>query len=340
MRTAPLFASLALTAGALAHGIATAAPQNCKLIRIDEWAVLPNLPTPVTIGKINGHPVGMLIDTGMARSEGALLERALARRLGVPVAPNPDRELGGIGGESRAEIGLISEVRIGDARRRNWAVLVGGEEHGQTGFFIIGNRFFQDHEVEFDLSRQRVRLFKSEDCRGLSLAYWAQAASTVPISIDKGWITLKVLLNGKPVVAVLDSGASTTILDASVLGRIGAESQLRTAAPGRCVRGFGKQAVTSQIGEFDSFTLGDELIRNPKIYFADLRKDVPRDRFLFFQIQVYEMPEMILGADFLHAHRVLISQPQGKLFFTYEGGTVFPIVAAPACSEEAVKPKQ
>jgi predicted aspartyl protease len=316
VRAAPLFAGFALAASVLAYGAAATAAQNCKLIRIDEWTVLPDIPTPVLIGKINGHPVGVLIDTGMARSEGAVLERALARQLGVPVMPNPDRELGGIGGESRAEIGLVSEVRIGEARRRNWLVLVGGEEHGQTGFFIIGNRFFQEHELEFDLSRQQVRLFKSEDCHGLSLAYWARSASVVPISVDKGWITLKVLLNGKPVVAVLDSGAATTILDASVLGRIGAESQLRSAAPGRCLRGFGKQAVTSQIGEFDSFTVGDELIRNPKIYFADLRKDVPRDRFLFFQIAVFEMPEMILGADFLRAHRVLISQPHGKLFFT------------------------
>lgn len=207
------------------------------------------------------------------------------------------------------------------------------------GVFIIGNRFFEDHEVEFDLSRQRVRLFKSEDCAGLPLAYWDRTASAVPIKVAK-WTTLKVFLNGKPMVAMLDSGAATTVIDTSVMARIGAESQLGTANLGRCLRGFGKQAVQSQIGEFDTFAIGDELVRHPKIYFADLRKDVPRDRVLFWEIPVYDMPEMILGADFLHAHRVLVSQPQEKLFFTYEGGTVFPIVAAPPCSQQAVEPKQ
>ena len=340
MRSALLrFAGLVFAAGALVHAIDATGAQNCKLIRIDEWAVLPDIPSPVLEGSINGHRVGVLIDTGMAGEQGALLERGLARRLGVPLLPYPGAELGGIGGGSAVQIGLIDEIRIGEAKRRGWLVMVAGEEHGQGGVFIIGNRFFQDHEVEFDLPRNRVRLFKSEDCRGMPLAYWARSASSAPARIDK-WIRVEVRLNGKPVAAILDSGATTTIIDTSVLARVGAESQLRTAAPGRCLRGLGKQPVASQIGQFESLALGDELIRNPKIYFADLRKDVPRDTFLFFKIQVYEMPEMILGADFLRTHRVLVAPRHGELFFTYEGGTVFPLRPAEPCSEQAVEPKQ
>jgi hypothetical protein len=59
----------------LAYGVAAAAAQNCKLIRIDEWRVLADIPQPVLEGRINGRPVGILIDTGMAGQEGALLER-------------------------------------------------------------------------------------------------------------------------------------------------------------------------------------------------------------------------------------------------------------------------
>ena len=338
MRSA-LFAALALTAGALAPGTVAAQSQNCKLARIDEWKVVPNLPTPVIEGRINGRRIGVLIDTGMSIREGALLERALARQLGVPLIEDPRRRLAGIGGETRAQIGVVNEFRIGEATRRDWWVLVGGEEHGQQGRFIIGNSFFRDLDLELDLPRDRVRLFKSQDCRGVSLAYWTKSPSVAPIWVD-GWTTVKVLVNGKEVVAMLDSGASSTLMDTSVLPRIGGEAQLRTAPPGRCVRGFGKQAVPSQIGQFDTFVIGDELIRNPKIYFADLRKDLPRTSFFFFEVQRYDMPEMILGTDFLRAHRVLIARQQGLLFFTYEGGTVFPLVPAPPCSEQAVEPKR
>ncbi len=47
-------------------------------------------------------------------------------------------------------------------------------------------------------------------------------------------------------------------------------------------------------------------------------------------------PEMLLGADFLRAHRLLISNSTRQLVFTYEGGPVFQVpkpaqtIAAPA----------
>jgi hypothetical protein len=42
---------------------------------------------------------------------------------------------------------------------------------------------------------------------------------------------------------------------------------------------------------------------------------------------------MLLGADFLRSHRVLVARSQKKMYFTYEGGTVFPPPAgARSCS--------
>ena len=41
---------------------------------------------------------------------------------------------------------------------------------------------------------------------------------------------------------------------------------------------------------------------------------------------------MLLGADFLRAHRVLIAHSQRKIYFTYAGGTVFPVELARSCS--------
>jgi len=42
---------------------------------------------------------------------------------------------------------------------------------------------------------------------------------------------------------------------------------------------------------------------------------------------------MLLGLDFLRAHRVYVAHSQGKLYFTYSGGPVF---SAP--SRAAAKP--
>jgi hypothetical protein len=48
---------------------------------------------------------------------------------------------------------------------------------------------------------------------------------------------------------------------------------------------------------------------------------------------------MLLGADFLRSHRVLVARSQAKMYFTYEGGTVFPDVTGRGCNVAAEKPK-
>jgi hypothetical protein len=35
------------------------------------------------------------------------------------------------------------------------------------------------------------------------------------------------------------------------------------------------------------------------------------------------MPDMLLGADFLRSHRVLLAMSQRRLYFSYVGGRVF-----------------
>jgi hypothetical protein len=38
------------------------------------------------------------------------------------------------------------------------------------------------------------------------------------------------------------------------------------------------------------------------------------------------MPSMLLGADFIRAHRIYIAKSQGKLYFSYNGGPIFQVV--------------
>ena len=44
---------------------------------------------------------------------------------------------------------------------------------------------------------------------------------------------------------------------------------------------------------------------------------------------------MLLGADFLRAHRVLVSHSQRKMYFTYLGGPVFAAPRPPRSGAEA-----
>jgi len=42
---------------------------------------------------------------------------------------------------------------------------------------------------------------------------------------------------------------------------------------------------------------------------------------------------VILGTDFLRAHRVMVARSQRKVYFTYSGGPVFPARKARDCRD-------
>jgi hypothetical protein len=145
-------------------------------------------------------------------------------------------------------------------------------------------------------------------------------------------IVLPVKINGESIRALLDSGAATSILALDDARRLGVTPETPGSVPGGCRYGVGQKQVDAWIGQFRSFALDNELIQNPKMYFSDLWRhttytatgsNLPR--------RLTGLPDMLLGADFLRAHRVLIAHSQRKVYFTYTGGTVFPTREGKLC---------
>lgn len=315
---------------AIAANAAAEAPQ-CKLVRIEEWPVRVDHYRPVVDGAINGQKIGILLGTGAARS---LMRRSATTRLGLTRYETGDRVFG-VGGETRAEFVLVDEFRIGLAPRKNWRVLVAGEpDFGDDVDFILGDDFFSQADVEFDLAHNAVRLYQAKDCQGISLAYWTtEPAGEVPIEAGpKVWLTIAI--NGKPVRAQLDSGSSTSVLAMPEAARLGVTPQTPGVVAGGCDIGLGSKTVDSWIAPFESFAIGNEIIRNPRIRFADLWQHTTyTETGSRLPSHLAGLPQMLLGADFLRAHRVLIAHSQRKMYFTYAGGTVFPSRPSRGCNE-------
>ena len=329
------FALLLLVAAALTPPCAAAQPQGCKLIRVDEWPLRPYRYIPTIDGEINGQKIGIGIDTGLTKS--ALLLRSAAARLQLPAFKAQGLDVAGVGGESEGEIAIVDELKIGEAKRGHWRTQVAGEQD-YTDYFdlLLGHRFFQNIDFEFDLPNKTIRLFQPKDCDGVALAYWAkQGAFEAPIEIDD-YINLTVQINGQPVKAILDSGAGRTSLDMALAQRLGISPKTPGVVPGGCVYGFGPSGVETWIAQFDAIAIGNELIRNPKLHFFDRNEHIPVMRSVPFGIVKYQnLSDLILGADFLHSHRVLVARSQRKLYFTHSGGTVFPAHAGESCTSEA-----
>jgi predicted aspartyl protease len=323
MRVAWLARSLAI--GLMLANADIAAAANCKMVQIADLPVRADKSFLIVDGTINGQKIGIIVDTGASRS---LILRSAADRLSLARRRSRGDRMLGVGGETRVEATWIDEFKIGDYLREHWRVLVAGEhDFGPDSGFVLGEDFLQLADVEFDLEHHALRLFQPKDCDGVSLAYWAtdgvgEADIEAPDDAHPQ-IILTVQINARPVRALLDSGAGSSALTKSEAARLGVTPETPgVVALGRGF-GLGAQAVDNWVGPFETFAIGNEVIRNTTIRFADLWKNATyTGADLIPRHAKGELP-MLLGADFLRAHRVLVSHSQRKIYFTYTGGPVF-----------------
>ena len=296
------------------------APQ-CKLVRIAEWEVKLRNGLPIIEGAINGKPIGVLLDTGAYAS---LITKDAASRLGLAYRGMRAESIIGVGGESDVHVAFIEELYLGGASRKNIRVRVGGERPIRGVDFILGDDFFRKVDLEFDYAKGVVRLFEPHDCKGSPLAYWDRNAPSVPME-DEGNIVLAIVVNGRPARAMLDSGASSSVISTPFAAKLGITPDSPGVAASSCSGGLGAGVMHTWVAPFESVAVGDEVIRNAKLRMGNLLPEL-----------VNTSPEMLLGTDFLRAHRVLVSRSQRKVYFSYVGGQVFPATPMQECDDRVM----
>jgi clan AA aspartic protease (TIGR02281 family) len=319
-----VLAAAASVALASAWGAAATGSPACKFARVAEWPVRIERGHLITDGAINGRPIAVLLDTGAMQT---LVLRSAAERLDLTRWDVNGARMYGVGGESVVNRTLVDEFRVGQFARTNLQMIVAGErEFGAD--VLLGEDFFRQFDVEFDLAANTVRMYRAENCAATLLAYWA-GTDVGQVEFDSARdgrpeIVLSVEVNGRPIKALLDSGASGSILDKAEAARVGVAPDTPgvVAAPAR--GGLGSNSIPSWIGAFKSFTIGNETIRDTEIAFADVFKGAAFKRIgSNIPVRVEGLPSMLLGYDFLRSHRVLIAHSQQRIYFTYNGGPVF-----------------
>jgi predicted aspartyl protease len=305
-------------------GIGAATGSGCKLSKVAEWPVRLERNVLLVDGSVNGRLVGVMLDTGATRS---LLFRAAAARLEVPRVDAKRDRMFGVGGETRIEIAFLDEFRVGDFTRNKLRMMIAGDRDFGADV-LLGEDFLQLVDVEFDLAHNLVRLFEPQNCDGVALAYWATDAlgevAMDAVLASHPQIVLTVAIDGQSISALLDSGASVSVLDKPTAARLGVTPETQgVVAAGRNF-GLGGKTLQSWSGPFRSFTIGNETIRDIRIPFSDLFHDARYSVIgSHIPVRVEGVQQMLLGVDFLRSHRVLVSHSQRRVYFTYNGGPVF-----------------
>lgn len=275
-----------------------------------------------TMVKINGTSTRFIIDTGAFFNT---MSSANAAALGLRLEPAPfGFRVGGIGGSANIQQAHVKSFGILDTTLENVDFIVGGTDAG-TG--LLGANLLDLADLEIDLAHGKLTLFKVDRCDNTSLAYWVKdgkynVADIEPAESQYDRRTFfNVTINGKKVRAVLDSGATATVLTREAAERAGINLNAPDVKAGSRSIGIGAKPVKTWTVNIDSFSVGSETIQHSQMQVIDGRMG--------------DRTEMLLGVDFLLAHRMFIANSKKKAYFTYNGGRVFSLAAAPGDNDKS-----
>jgi predicted aspartyl protease len=266
---------------------------------------------PIVKSAINGQPAQALIGTG---SYTTFLMRDSAERLGLSL--NSTRRYSmGVGGASVIYAAYVNDFSLGSSHSGKTRMLVIGNSAMPAGpDVIVGTDLLLQTDMELSLAGKYVRFFNASGCADTHLAYWDRHAMTIPFTRSEGKTNkplVTVELNGVKLTALLDTGAARSRVTRHGAELAGIGFDAAGVRHGDKIVGIGDAALESRLATFDSFTIGDETIQHAELTIVD---DSPQGR---------NEVDMLLGVDFLRAHRVLFAMSQQRLYISYVGGSVF-----------------
>ena len=270
--------------------------------------------------KINHQDVHLIVDTGAFFS---MMSEATARELMLKIGPAPyGLMMEGVGGSTQPSVATAKVFTIANVDIPHVDFLVGGSEVGGGNAGLLGQNFLMKWNVEYDLAKGSIRLFKDTNCGKQFLAYWIPQTDQPYTVTDIEKVTPQfpyavghTFINGEKIKVIFDSGASSSLLSLKAAARAGVKVGSPGVIDGGLVGGVGRKMVRSYIAPFASFKFADgEEVKNARLRIADI--DIA-------------FADMLLGADFFLSHRIFVANTQDKVYFTYNGGPVFDLRATP-----------
>lgn len=188
----------------------------------------------------------------------------------------------------------------------------------------IGQDILGSADVEFDLAHDRLAFYQPKDCAKADLIYWSPNFSLAPLRRRDPALphfATTVVVNGKAMQAMISTTTRYSTMDLGPARSVGVTPQ----SPGvRRVARFDVKPQDAWVGVFTSVAIGDEQVKNVSLTFSDLWSQARATETGSRLAKAVEgFPPLVLGQDFLRAHRLLLATSQGRMYMTYNGGGIF-----------------
>lgn len=303
-----VLAALAMC-GALLPAAVQAEPPKCRYTQVGLMPLHysgPELALSIA-GSINGTPATMLIDTGafdtVLTSTGAGRRKLSMRATGHYAK--------GIGGDAAIYQAQVDDFSAGPLQTgRRWMPVLAEFDAPPAYDALIGAPFLLQADLELSLATKKLRFFRPSNCGDAFLAYWDEAAVVIPFEPSNDPSPnpqFTVLVNGKKMRAMIDTGTGSSVIGLKAAQRAGLVLDAPGVSRASDSVGIGARRVAGWHTTFATFQIGDEVVRNAQVGVIDWNGHV----------------DILLGADFLRSHRVLIAMSQQKIYLSYLGGEPF-----------------
>jgi len=269
-------------------------------------------------GSIEHTPEPMILDTGAGDTQ---IPEDIAHALSLERVRDVRFVGYGIGGQVAAWVATVKSITVGDVSGQNVHLIV---DRSKMPGVLVGADFLFQHDLELDGGR--ATSFAPLDCGDAPLAYWAPDVPWVEIEPPDGddrRVVVPVRVNGQAMRALVDTGSPVSILNIDAARRLNLDAAL-ASAPVDDIGGIGRKRTPVWSVPIDAFAIGDEQVQHTRLLVGDLWGHERADRGLLSGWwYTRHAPELVLGADFLQAHRLLFAMKQRRLYFTYLGGDLF-----------------
>ncbi len=295
--------------GGCGQAVVPGSPEACAVHKVTEVPLIPPSPPATTRWSIamtlDGKPVTMMLDSG---ATGLMIDAEVAARLGLRQRSDMRAFASGLGGTVYRRVFEVVAVGIGSQVTERDQIIIEMTESQAAGRGfdgIVGMRAFERNDIEIDFPARTMRLYRARFCPAGSPP-WPAGFGTFPRAGRQSGDNrpmVAVTLDGRTVKALVDTGATTTVVDHSFAKTVGARDAPPPGARQGTMRTMSEATVPMWQHRFGAADIVGLRFPAPNIWILDLGMTA----------------DMVVGLDILARTRIWISNGSDAVYVARGG---------------------